>query len=113
MFWGGATPPDPPGLPVARKTRSACCLLPFVLLLLWPPVLQAQDASPGPPAAELIERVVAVVDERPLLLSDVRALALVRSLEPEAALEAAIDERLMYGEAAQVAQAEVSPAAER
>ncbi len=32
----------------------------------------AQDAAPR---VELIERVLAVVDERPLLLSDVRALA--------------------------------------
>jgi hypothetical protein len=82
----------------------------IVLLLLLPaPWLQAQDAAPK---IELIERVVAVVDERPLLLSDVRALARVRGLAPDAALQAAIDERLMHAEAAHVAQAEVSPAQE-
>jgi hypothetical protein len=65
----------------------------------------AEDA----PRAELVERIVAVVDERPLLLSDVRALAAVRGLEEPAALEAAIDERLMYLEAARLPQAEVFP----
>ena len=56
---------------------------------------------------ELLERVAAVVDERPLLLSDVRALAAVRGLAEPAALEAAIEERLMYAEASRLAQAEV------
>jgi hypothetical protein len=58
---------------------------------------------------ELVERILAVVDDRPLLLSDVHALAMVRGLSLETALEAAIDERLMYAEASRVAQAEVSP----
>lgn len=63
-------------------------------------------------AVETIERVVAVVDERPLFLSDVRALATVRGLDFERAREAAIDERLMYTEASRVVQAEVSAAEE-
>jgi hypothetical protein len=71
-------------------------------------------ASSAPPAvvpdrrATLVERVLAVVDERPLLLTDVRTLAAVRGLDPAVALEAAIDERLMYAEASRLAQADVS-----
>jgi len=48
-----------------------------------------------------------VVDERPLLLSDVRAQRAVSGLAEDAALEAAIDERLMHAEAARIPQAEV------
>jgi hypothetical protein len=73
------------------------------IMLALAALLAAQAA-----AGETIERVVAVVDERPLLLSDVRTLADVRGLSEEAALEAAIDERLMYAESSRLAQAEVS-----
>jgi hypothetical protein len=70
----------------------------------------AQTAvAPAAPSVETLERVVAVVDERPLLLSDVRALGAVRGLDETRALEAAIDERLMYAEASRLAQAEVRP----
>jgi hypothetical protein len=48
-----------------------------------------------------------VVDGRPLLLSDVSDLARVRGLAEEAALEAVIDERLMYQEASRLTQTEV------
>ncbi len=72
----------------------------------------SQGASAPAPKAELLERVVAVVDDRPLLLSDVRALAKVRGLDPGEALREAIDERLMYAEASRAAQAEVVPAQE-
>jgi len=67
-------------------------------------------ASPqtAPPQTEIVERIVAVVDERPLLLSDVRAQRAVSGLTEAAALEAAIDERLMHAEAARIPQAEVS-----
>jgi hypothetical protein len=82
--------------------RSSGLLLPLVFA-------GAAAASAALPAAETIERVVAVVDDRPLLLSDVRALAEVRALAPAAAREAAIDERLMYAEASRLAQAEVRP----
>jgi hypothetical protein len=67
----------------------------------------AVPALAAAPAVETIERVAAVVDERPLLLSDVRALAAVRGLAQAAALQAAIEERLMYAEASRLAQAEV------
>jgi hypothetical protein len=70
----------------------------------------APAVAPGSPptGVETIERIVAVVDERPLLLSDVRALQIVRGLAEAEALEAAIDERLMLVEAARLPQAEVS-----
>jgi hypothetical protein len=67
----------------------------------------AQEAPP-PPRVETIEHIVAVVDEHPILLSDVRTLQAVRGLDQEAAREAAIDERLMYLEAARLPQAEVT-----
>jgi hypothetical protein len=72
-----------------------------------PPAAPAPAASAVAPSRALLERVVAVVDERPLLLSDVRALAAVRGLSGEPAVEAAIDERLMHVEAARLAEAEV------
>jgi hypothetical protein len=82
--------------------------LALVLAALAPAIAAAQDAT-SPVRVETVERVVAVVDERPLLLSDVRTLAAVRGLGEEAAREAAIDERLMHAEAARLPQAEVTP----
>jgi hypothetical protein len=58
---------------------------------------------------ETVERIVAVVDERPLLLSELRAQRAVNGLAEDGALETAIDERLMYAEAARIPQAEVAP----
>jgi len=63
---------------------------------------------PGLAAGDVVERVVAVVDSRPLLLSEVRVLGRVRSLDQAAAVEAMIDEGLMYREAARVPQAAVT-----
>jgi hypothetical protein len=74
---------------------------------LLPALAVATSAALAAPG-EIIERVVAVVDERPLLLSDVRALAAVRGLPEKEAVEAAIDERLMSVEAARLPQAEVT-----
>jgi hypothetical protein len=82
------------------------------LLLPAALVLAAGAAAAAPKErsrVETIERVVAVVDERPLLLSDVRALQAVRGLAEPKALEAAIDERLMQLEASRLPQADVSP----
>ncbi len=79
-----------------------------LVLAVVPAIAPAQDAT-SPARVETVERVVAVVDERPLLLSDVRALQAVRGLGEEAAREAAIDERLMHAEAARLPQAEVTP----
>lgn len=69
---------------------------------------RAAAAEPQPARVETIESVVAVVDERPLLRSDVRALQAVRGLAEAEALEAAIDERLMHVEASRLPQADVS-----
>jgi hypothetical protein len=55
-----------------------------------------------------VDRILAVVDERPLLLSSVRAVEEVRGLDRGDALEEAIDERLMFQEAVRLPQAEVS-----
>jgi len=54
-----------------------------------------------------VERIVAVVDDRPLLLSELAAHRAVSRLPEDRALEAAIDERLMHAEAARIPQAEV------
>jgi hypothetical protein len=60
----------------------------------------------------LVDRVVAVVDRRPLMLSEVRVVAEVRGLDETAAREELIDERLMFQEAARLPQAAVSDAEE-
>jgi len=83
-----------------RSRRAAALVLALV------PVAPA--AAQTPARIELVERIVAVVDERPLLLSDVRALQAVRGLAEETAREAAIDERLMHVEASRLPQADVS-----
>ena len=58
--------------------------------------------------AELIERVLGDVDGRPVLLSEVRLVVALRGFDRSAALEAVIDARLMFREAARVPQAAVS-----
>jgi len=60
----------------------------------------------------LVDRIVAVVEGRPVLLSEVRVLEQVAQLDAARALEALIDERLMYREAARLPQAAVSVAEE-
>jgi hypothetical protein len=79
------------------------CLV-FVLSVVAVPSASAQ---PSPALATTIERVMAVVDGHPLLLSDVNDLSRLRGLEAAAALEAAIDERLMFFEASRLTQTEV------
>jgi hypothetical protein len=79
-----------------------------LLAVLVPGLALAQEARP-PATVETVERVVAVVDDRPLLWSDARVLQVVRGLSEEAARDAAIDERLMHVEAARLPQADVSP----
>jgi hypothetical protein len=66
-----------------------------------------QPAASG--TTTTIEGVVAVVDGRPLLLSDRRAVEQVRGLAAQPALEALVDERLMQLEASRLPQAEVLP----
>jgi len=64
-------------------------------------------SAPPRAGAETVERIVAVVDDRPLLLSELAAHRAVSRLPEDRALEAAIDERLMHAEAARIPQAEV------
>jgi hypothetical protein len=56
----------------------------------------------------LLERILAVVDGRPVLLSEVRLLESVRGLAEKQALEELIDERLMLREAGRLPQSAVS-----
>src|SRR5271169_4760014 len=72
-------------------------------------LLAASAAARG----EVLERILVVVDERPLLLSEVQALARAKGLEGGVALERAIDERLMYAEASRAPQSAVSPEEEK
>jgi hypothetical protein len=51
-----------------------------------------------------VERILAVVDGRPLLLSEVRLVERLRGLPREQALEAAIEERLMFVQASRLPQ---------
>ncbi len=74
----------------------------LVLALGLASFASAEDVS------RIVERVLAVVDERPMLLSEVRAVGAVRGLTRRSALEASIDERLMHQEASRLPQAAVS-----
>jgi len=74
--------------------------------------LAVQASGPTPDKAVLIERVLAVVDRRPVLLSEVRLVERLREVDQRAALDLLIDELLMYAEARRFAQARPSPAEE-
>ncbi|HEY8232271.1 MAG: hypothetical protein ACHP85_04310 [Burkholderiales bacterium] len=78
-----------------------------MILVSAGPAVGQQPAATG--ATTTIEGVVAVVDGRPLLLSDRRAVEQVRGLAAQPALEALVDERLMQLEASRLPQAEVLP----
>jgi hypothetical protein len=70
-------------------------------------------AAALPAAAEpshLVDRILAVIDGRPLLLSEVRLVERLRGLPRERALEQAIDERLMFEQAVRLPQ--TAPSAE-
>ena len=62
------------------------------------------------PEPVLVERIVAVVEDRPLLLSEVQLLQAVKGLDEAKAREAAIDELLMHREALRLP--DTAPAAE-
>jgi hypothetical protein len=53
-------------------------------------------------SAEIRERVLAAVDQRPILLTEVQALEAVRGLDRKAAIDALIDEDLMLREASRL-----------
>ena len=71
-------------------------------------LLTALLAAPGAAQGNVVERILAVVDGRPLLLSEVRVLERLRGLERKAAVDALIDERLMFREASRLPEAVVS-----
>jgi hypothetical protein len=58
-------------------------------------------------APATVERVLAVVNGRPLLLSETRTVAVLRGVGEEAALDLLIDEALMYEQASLTPQATV------
>jgi hypothetical protein len=65
--------------------------------------------GPGPEARE---RVLAVLNGLPLTLTEVQSVERVRGLGQAAAVEALIDERLMFDEASRLPEAAVSAAEE-
>ena len=58
-----------------------------------------------PALAETVERILAVVDGRPVLLSEVVLVGKLKGIGHAEALEALIDERLMFQEAVRLGQA--------
>ncbi len=75
--------PRPTRLRPAAGAVVGCVVLCFLL------------GATGAPAGEVIERVLAAVDEEPILLTEVELLAQVRGVLLDKALEARIDEQLM------------------
>jgi hypothetical protein len=59
-------------------------------------------------APQVVERVLAVVNGRPLLLSEVRAVEAVRGVTEEDAVELLVDEILMHDQASRTPQAQVT-----
>lgn len=74
--------------------------MPSKLLLLAALLWQGGSAAGQP-----VERILAVVDGTPVLLSEVRAYSWIRGVKPEAAVEALIDEHLMLREAVRLPEA--------
>jgi hypothetical protein len=62
----------------------------------------------APARAGVVERILAVVDGRPVLLSEVAVFERVRGETQRQALEGLIDEQLMYREAARLPQASLT-----
>jgi hypothetical protein len=60
-------------------------------------------------APPVVERVLAVVNGRALLLSEARALEAVRGVSEEEAVELLVDEILMHDQASRTPQAQVAP----
>ncbi len=70
-----------------------------VLLLLSVLMLRPAGVS-----AQVVERIVAVVDGRPLLLSELKVMQQVRGDTEDVAREALVDEWLMFSEATRLPQ---------
>ncbi len=65
-------------------------------------------AASSPARAEILERVLAVLDGAPVLMSEVAVFARLKGLEPGIALEGTIDEILMFREASRLPEANLS-----
>ena len=74
-----------------------------VVGVILSPLLLASAAR-----GEVVERILAVVGDRPLMLSEVRLVQQLRGLERAPALEALVDEQLMLREASRLAQSAVA-----
>jgi len=74
--------------------------------------LAVSASASAEPRAQIVERVLAVVDDRPVLLSEVRLAQQVRGEDAAPALEALIDEHLMFAEALRLPQAALTDAEE-
>jgi hypothetical protein len=74
----------------------------------WVTALLALLAA-APVSAEVLERIVAVVDGRPLLLSEVRLIQQVTGQDEAVARAALVDEWLMFSEAARLPQLAPTP----
>jgi hypothetical protein len=85
------------------RSRPAVAALLLAALLL---------ARPSPAQDQLVERILAVAEGRPVLLSEVRLIQALRGLDEQAALEELIDERLMLREAGRLAASAVTAAEE-
>jgi hypothetical protein len=59
--------------------------------------------------AEMLERILGVVDERPVFLSDVRAVEAMDQISRKDALERVIDEILLFREASRLPQVATAP----
>jgi len=86
--------------------------MPSSAVALLAALLAQPAASTTPRDAVVVERVLAVVERRPVLLSEVRLMEQLRNVDERAALELLIDELLMYAEARRFAQTRPSPAEE-
>jgi hypothetical protein len=87
--------------------RSSASLAVLLACAGWtaPPPARAQEL---PPAA-VVERILAVVEGTPILLSEVALLERLRGVPRNEALEAVIDERLMFREAVRLSQTTLTP----
>jgi hypothetical protein len=76
-------------------------------------LLAALMLTTASPPAAVVERILAVVDGRPVLRSEVALFGKVRGQSEAAALEGLIDEELMYREAARLPQAALTASEEQ
>src|SRR5262245_48736696 len=72
-------------------------------------LLLALALSASASAAEVVEHILAVVEGAPVLLSEVQVVERLRGVDRAAALEAVIDERLMFREASRLSHTPLGP----